>query len=72
MIDNQSAIRTMKNEMITTYTQHISLRYYFIKGEIIKGLVGVKWFPKKDQLTDILSKAPSCPNYEVSNATFTR
>ena len=65
IIDNQSAIRTMKNEMISTAAKHIALRYHFIEDEITKGLVNVKWCPSKDQLADILTKAVSRQTYEV-------
>ena len=65
MIDNQGVIRTMKNEMLSTAAKHIALRYHFIKEEITKGLVNVKWCPSKDKLADILTKALSCQTYEV-------
>ena len=65
MIDNQSTIRTMKNEMMSTAAKHIALRYHFIEDEITKGLVNVKWCPSKDQLADILTEDISRQTYEV-------
>ena len=65
MSDNQSTIRTMKNEMMSTAAKHIALRYHFIKDEITKGLVNVKWCPSKDQLADILTEDISRQTYEV-------
>ena len=64
MSDNQSTIRTMKNEMMSTAAKHIPLRYHFIKDEISKGLMSGKWCPTKDLLADILTKALSLPTYE--------
>ena len=64
-VDNRSAIRTMKNEMMSTAAKHIPLRYHFIKDGIRKGLVSVKWCASKDQLSDILTKALSRPTYEM-------
>ena len=63
-VDNRSAIRTMKSEMMSTAAKHIPLRYHFIKDEISKGLMSGKWCPTKDLLADILTKALSLPTYE--------
>ena len=56
MADKQSAIRTMKNEMLSAAANHIAIRYHFIKDETSKGRVSVKWCASKDQLADILTK----------------
>ena len=57
MVDNQSAIRTIKNEMMSSAAKHIAIRYHFIEDEASKGRVSVKWCASKDQLEDILTKA---------------
>ena len=36
MADKQSAIRTMKNEMLSAAANHIAIRYHFIKDETSK------------------------------------
>ena len=36
MSDKQSAIRTMKNEMLSAAANHIAIRYHFIKDETSK------------------------------------
>ena len=64
-VDNRSAIRTMKSEMMSTAAKHIPLRYHFIKDEISKGLVSVKGCVSKHKIAHILTKALSRPTYEV-------
>ena len=56
MVESQSAIRTMKNEMVSKHIKHIALRYHFIKDETSKRRVSVKWCATKDHLADILAK----------------
>ena len=56
MVDNQSGIRTMNNEMVSAAAKHIALSYRFIKGETSKGRVSAKWCASKDQLADMLTK----------------
>ena len=56
MADNQSAIRTMKNEMVSAAAKHVALIYHFIKDETSKEHVSIKWCASKDQLDDIPTK----------------
>ena len=55
MVNNQSTIRTMKNEMVSDAAKHIALRYHVIEDETCKGRVDVKWCDSKDQLADIMT-----------------
>lgn len=56
MVDNQSSIRTMKNEMVSAAAKHIFLRYHFVRYKTSKGVVSVLCCAINDQLADILTK----------------
>lgn len=63
-IDNQSAIKTVTNDMVSSSAKHIAIRYHFVKDEVRKGHVKPEWCASKDQRADILTKALARPLYE--------
>ena len=71
MTDNQITTRTMKNEIISTAANYISLQYHFIKEEISKGLVSVEWHSSKYQLADILTRPFLAQRTKCYKTTFT-
>ena len=56
LCDNQSAI-SMFNNRPSHDAKHIDIRYHFVKDNLLKGLVDVKYIPSKDQIADHLTKA---------------
>ena len=54
--DNQAAIILTKNDTIHERSKHIRLRYHFIRDEIKKNHVQIKWVKSADQQADILTK----------------
>ncbi|DAZ97456.1 TPA: hypothetical protein N0F65_009907, partial [Lagenidium giganteum] len=36
MIDNQSALKSIENDMVLASTTHITLRYHYMKDEVVK------------------------------------
>ena len=67
-VDNQSAIMVMKNEMVSTAAKHIAIRYFFVKDELTKKHIEVKWVETKNQLADILTKGLAGPPFEKLRA----
>jgi hypothetical protein len=55
--DNQAAIKIATNESVNPRSKHIDIKYHFIKDEIKKGTVSIRWIPTEDQEADILTKA---------------
>jgi hypothetical protein len=56
-VDNQSAIRISETDGEHERTKHIDVRHCFIKDEISKGKIKLKWVSTHDQLADIFTKA---------------
>lgn len=55
-VDNQSAIKSMENQMTSTRSKHINVRYHYIRDVIARGDVSVSCCPTQQQLADILTK----------------
>lgn len=64
-VDNQSAIKSMENEITSSRSKHINVRYHFIRDVIKRGDVKVNYCPTQQQLADILTKP-------LQRVTFTR
>lgn len=56
-IDNQSAIRLVKNPEFHKRTKHIDIRYHFIREKVTEGKLVVEYVPTELQRADILTKA---------------
>ncbi|CAG7731317.1 unnamed protein product, partial [Allacma fusca] len=56
LVDNQSAIRLVKNPEMHARTKHIDVRYHYIRDQEAKGEVSVQYVPTTDQLADGLTK----------------
>lgn len=56
-LDNQSAIRLIKNPEMHTRAKHISVRYHFIRELYEKGDINVTYVNTNDQEADIFTKA---------------
>jgi len=55
-IDNQSAIKLIKNPEFHKRSKHIDIRYHFIREKFMSGLINVEYVASKDQIADILTK----------------
>lgn len=55
-LDNQSAIRLLKNPEFHKRTKHIDVRYHFAREKIQAGLFEVEYVPTKEQQADIFTK----------------
>ena len=55
-IDNQSAIQMSKHQMVKPRTKHISLRYHWIREQIKKGLIVLKYKETEYNIADTMTK----------------
>ena len=56
MCDNSSAICLAKNPVLHGKVKHINVRFHFLRDNIEKGDVELKYIDTKNQLADILTK----------------
>jgi len=55
-VDNQSAIKLIKNPEFHKRTKHIDVRYYFVRELYEEGKIGVEYVATQEQLADIMTK----------------
>jgi len=55
-VDNQSAIKLVKNPEFHKRTKHIDVRYYFIRELYENGIVNIQYVESEKQIADILTK----------------
>lgn len=56
-VDNQSAIRLIKNPEFHKRSKHIDVRYHFIREKFQDGDFQLEYVPTKDQIADVFTKA---------------
>jgi hypothetical protein len=54
--DNQSCIRLSGHPVFHERSNHIEIKYYFIRDKVKEGEVNLKYIPTDEQTTDILTK----------------
>ena len=62
--DSLSAINYSKNQMETSGTKHIDIRYNFVKDWLLKGYFQLKPVAGKLNIADIFTKPQSAPTME--------
>eukprot|EP00253_Pinus_taeda_P003224 PITA_03224 len=56
LCDNTSAISISKNPIMHSKTKHISIKYHFLREQVLEKKVKLEYVPSKEQVADILSK----------------
>ena len=54
--DNQSAIGMTKNPQFHGQSKHIAIKYHFVRDQVGKGTVKLKYCPTKEMVADMLTK----------------
>ena len=62
--DSLDAINFSKNQMETSATKHIDIRYHFVKDWLAKGFFKLKSVPGKDNIADVFTKPQSAPTLQ--------
>ena len=63
--DNISAINISKNLVQHSRTKYIDIRHHFIQSLVEDKVIEIKCVPKKNQLTDILTKGLDASRFET-------
>eukprot|EP00253_Pinus_taeda_P004898 PITA_04898 len=56
LCDNTSAISISKNPVMHSKTKHISIKYHFLREQVLEQKVKLEYVPSKEQVVDILTK----------------
>lgn len=56
-VDNQSAIRLIKNPEFHKRTKHIDIKHHYVRETVESGEISVEYVPTDQQLADIFTKA---------------
>lgn len=56
-VDNQSAIRLIRNPEFHKRTKHVDVRYHFVREKVSDGVIEPVYIQSADQLADIFTKA---------------
>ena len=54
--DNQSAISMTNNPQFHGRSKHVSIKYHFIRDQVEKGVVEIKYCPTKEMIANIMTK----------------
>eukprot|EP00253_Pinus_taeda_P009459 PITA_09459 len=54
--DNTSVISISKNPVMHSNTKHISIKYHFLREQVLEKKVRLEYVPSKEQIVDILTK----------------
>lgn len=57
--DNQAAIAISKNPQYHARCKHIDIKYHFVRDQIFKGSIAVKYCPTENMIADMFTKALS-------------
>lgn len=55
-VDNQSALKQIKNPENHKRSKHVDVKYHFIREKFTKGFFKLQFIPSKDQTADIFTK----------------
>lgn len=55
-MDNQSAIKLIRNPEFHKRSKHVDIRYHFLREKYMSKDIDLEFVPSKDQLADILTK----------------
>ena len=65
LMDNQSAIRVAKNPEHHGRMKHLDLAHYWLRDEVARGYIAVRYVPTQEQIADILTKPLPRPAIEL-------
>ena len=66
--DNQSAICMTKNPQFHGRAKHIDIKFHFIREQVEKGTVNLKYCPSEEMIADMLTKGLSKDKFYKNRA----
>ena len=70
MEDNQGAIAIAKNPVEHKRTKHIDFRYHYVREQVKKGVIEIKYLNTKEMLADILTKPLARGKFEFLHSNM--
>jgi len=64
-VDNQSAIKLIRNPEFHKRSKHIDIRYHFVREKYSSGDIEIEYVCSQNQLADILTKALSRDLFQI-------
>jgi len=61
--DNNGAISSAKNQMISQRTKHIDVRHHFIRDKVEKKIINVDYLPSEHMIADMFTKPLGSTQY---------
>lgn len=58
-VDNQSAIKLVKNPEFHKRSKHIDIKFHFVRDLCLKGDIKIVYVDSKNQIADMLTKSPT-------------
>ena len=65
LIDNQSAKALASTQMTKTLTNHIKVRYHWVREQVVNGEVYLTYVPSKENWSDIMTKIQTKPLFDA-------
>jgi len=65
MEDNQGAIAMTNNPVGHKRTKHIDIRYHFVREQVLKGTLQIKYCSTKNMLADLFTKPLTRGQFEL-------
>lgn len=64
-MDNQSAIRLVKNPEFHKRSKHIDIKYHFIREQYEKGSFTLDYVPTKEMIADVFTKSLPAQSFNM-------
>ena len=64
-IDNTAALSCIQEGEISKKSKHIEVKYFYVKEQVDKGILDVKYVRSEDQKADIFTKALHAPQFQT-------
>jgi hypothetical protein len=64
-VDNEAAIKLSKNPELHRRTKHIRIRHFYVREQVIEGLLEIKKVSTEFQLADVFTKALHKPRFQL-------
>ena len=62
--DNQSCIKLIENPVFHYKSNHIEIKYHYIRDMVQRGDVKLQYVPTEEQVVDVLIKPLPCVKFE--------
>ena len=68
--DNQSCVKLLKNPVFHDKSNHIEIKYHYIKDMVQRGAMKLQYVAMEEQIADVLTKPLAWVNFEYFREKF--